>query len=673
MQKGFLMKKRTIYLLVILALGIIISSISIVQVVNGSDKFAGSTPTQNDPPTADSQQGSVLDPTDHAGKPTPTECDHILSGKWISSDSKHYRRCTVKGCDFVTEAEDCYGGTATCSSQAICTVCQAPYGEIAEHIWSDSFEYSEKSGHAHICLFEDCLKHSDIIPHTPGNEATESSPQICTDCGFVITPTLDHTHVLTHVDAVSPSCTAKGNIEYYICGGCSSIFEDKDARNEIEDISSVQIAARGHNLSDATCTSARKCKNCDYTDGKALGHSPRSEYSTDKNAHWHICSVCNEKLDHEKHRSSGEATETTAEICTVCKYVIKAALGHTHKYSTEIKYDSENHWRECSCKSKKDIGAHLDDNNDEKCDICSYPMPKSDTSPAPKPPETTTDPSDKTPQEGDRLEGILKPAQITLLRPVASGVLTKSNASAIIDYSNFKDGYVMIKFVVEIDVRLKVQIQGPTTTYTYDIKPFEWTVFPLSDGNGKYSFKVLKNLSGTRYVTVLSLSSVDVELEDEFAPFLRPNQYVNYENAINTMNKGAELVGSKTDTLEKVEAIYTYVVKTLKYDYNKAATVQSGYLPDLDQVLAEKKGICFDYAALMAGMLRSQGIACKLIVGYADEGYHAWINVWTSDKGWVDGVILFDGIEWKLMDPTFVSVGGNSAMNGVVYTAKYVY
>ena len=288
-------------------------------------------------------------------------------------------------------------------------------------------------------------------------------------------------------------------------------------------------------------------------------------------------------------------------------------------------------------------------------------------------PETTTIPSDTALQEGDKLEDILKPAQITLLKPVASGVLTKSNSSAIIDYSNYKDGYVMIKFVVDIDVRLKVQIQGPTTTYTDNIEPLEWTVFPLSDGNGKYSFKVLKIISGTRYVTVLSLASVDIQLEDEFAPFLRPNQYVNYENAVNTMNKGAELVGSKTDTLEKVEAIYTYVIKTLKYDYDKAATVESGYLPDLDQVLADKKGICFDYASLMAGMLRSQGIACKLIVGYADEGYHAWINVWTSDKGWVDGVIFFDGTEWKLMDPTFVSVGGNSAMNGVVYTAKYVY
>ncbi len=34
----------------------------------------------------------------------------------------------------------------------------------------------------------------------------------------------------------------------------------------------------------------------------------------------------------------------------------------------------------------------------------------------------------------------------------------------------------------------------------------------------------------------------------------------------------------------------------------------AGYLPDVDSILQEKKGICFDYAALMATMLQSQNI-----------------------------------------------------------------
>jgi transglutaminase-like putative cysteine protease len=122
-----------------------------------------------------------------------------------------------------------------------------------------------------------------------------------------------------------------------------------------------------------------------------------------------------------------------------------------------------------------------------------------------------------------------------------------------------------------------------------------------------------------------------------------------------------------------VEAIFNFVVSNLTYDYEKAASVQSGYLPDLDRVLLEKKGICFDYAALMTGMLRSTGVACKLVVGYADSQYHAWISVWTPEGGWIDGVIFFDGEKWQRMDPTFAAAGGSDAMKNVVYTSKYVY
>ena len=89
------------------------------------------------------------------------------------------------------------------------------------------------------------------------------------------------------------------------------------------------------------------------------------------------------------------------------------------------------------------------------------------------------------------------------------------------------------------------------------------------------------------------------------------------------------------------------------------------------QVLETKKGICFDYAALMTGMLRSQNVPCKLVVGYANKSYHAWISVWSADKGWINGAIFFDGSDWKLMDPTFASTGGGSSK--VVYTWKYVY
>ena len=81
----------------------------------------------------------------------------------------------------------------------------------------------------------------------------------------------------------------------------------------------------------------------------------------------------------------------------------------------------------------------------------------------------------------------------------------------------------------------------------------------------------------------------------------------------------------------------------------------------------------------MTGMLRSQGVPTKLVVGYAGSVYHAWINVWSAEEGWIDGVIFFDGTSWKRMDPTFASSGNSSSDimdyigNGANYVAKYFY
>ena len=228
------------------------------------------------------------------------------------------------------------------------------------------------------------------------------------------------------------------------------------------------------------------------------------------------------------------------------------------------------------------------------------------------------------------------PAVSSMLVPVASGTLVAQNNQAQIDYSNTADGYVMVRYTASTTKRLKVQVKGPTTTYTYNITPGDaWTTFPLSDGNGIYQVVVYENISGSKYATVLS-QSISVSLKDEFAPFLRPNQYVDYEHADKTVAKAKELTAGKTEALDKVAAVYDFVIQNITYDKQLAATVQSGYLPVLDSVLEKKTGICFDYAALMTGMLRSQGAPCKLVVGYAGTAYHAWISVWSEKDGWMD-------------------------------------
>ena len=275
------------------------------------------------------------------------------------------------------------------------------------------------------------------------------------------------------------------------------------------------------------------------------------------------------------------------------------------------------------------------------------------------------------------------PAMFNIRTPRAPGTRASKNAKAEIDHSNAEQGYVMIRFVAPTTKRLKVRVTGPSgIKYDYDLKPNNvYEVYPLSDGNGRYTVGVFEQVEGTRYATANSVS-FNVTLENEFAPFLHPNQYVNFSQNSTTVAKAAELIGNANDLTAKISAVYNFVISNLTYDREFAAEVgrgmHTGYVPDVDAVLKNGKGICFDYAALMAAMLRSQGIPTKLIVGYAGTAYHAWIDVYSEEEGWINSVIFFDGTEWKLMDPTFASSGGEAATmrligDGKTYRAVYQY
>ena len=269
------------------------------------------------------------------------------------------------------------------------------------------------------------------------------------------------------------------------------------------------------------------------------------------------------------------------------------------------------------------------------------------------------------------------PAMFTVLMPSAPGTAVSKNAKAEIDYSNAKDGYVMIKFLQVTSVRLAVRITGPdSVSYTYNLRgDGQYEVFPLANGNGRYTVGVFEHVQGTTFATANS-ASFDVALTDEFAPFLRPNQIVNFSSSSKVVAKAAELVKDIDDLTEKIAVVYNFVVKNISYDRELAQSVQTGYIPDIDAVLEKGKGICFDYSAVMAAMLRSQMVPTRLVMGYAGTTYHAWIDVYSEETGWINSVIFFDGDNWVLMDPTFASGSQNAGSfigDGKNYSVKHLF
>lgn len=246
----------------------------------------------------------------------------------------------------------------------------------------------------------------------------------------------------------------------------------------------------------------------------------------------------------------------------------------------------------------------------------------------------------------------LRDATPVCLVPQADGITTASNDVAVIDYSHMSDGYVCANYTGTCP-KVKLRITGPdTVVYTYDLHGGGYETFPLSSGDGYYDVTIYENISGTNYATCL-YADLEVQITDAFSPFLYPNQYVNFTADSKVVAKGQELAEGASSDLEVITRVYDYITQNITYDYDKASDPPTGYTADVDSILTSGTGICLDYAAVMASMLRSQRIPTRLEVGYAQDAYHAWISVYTADTGWLNGIIEFDGNVWTLVDPTF--------------------
>lgn len=243
----------------------------------------------------------------------------------------------------------------------------------------------------------------------------------------------------------------------------------------------------------------------------------------------------------------------------------------------------------------------------------------------------------------------------------APGTLVETfSDGSTLDYSNTANGYVMIKYAgPHSNVRVQITAPGGSKP-TYPIFSRDWEALPLTNGNGVYTVSLLANDGGTSY-TVVGRFDVNVALSYSTVAFYRPNIFCNYGGGTSCVSYAAELTRGCDTEMAKIEAIYNYVVGNFRYDYGKASSVaSSAYVPNLNSVWASKSGICFDYASVMAAMLRTQKLPTKVCVGYVNGStYHAWISVYVSGTGWVNGIIQFNGNTWKLMDPTFASTGGN--------------
>ena len=221
-------------------------------------------------------------------------CEADIDDGYRYNETAHWYVC--KNSDLCTvkfNYQNHLGGNATCTNKAICEACGIEYGDPLGHNMQ-YFDYVPETcttdGHLPYYYCDRCDKYF-------GRE-TDS---LDTELNVFIIPATGHD--MTKVDAVPASCEADGNIEYYECGYCGKLFTDADGKNEITAADTVIAAA---------------------------GHRYLTSWTFDSDSHWHKCEVCGSADTIEPHVSSGEATETAAETCTICGYEIAPMLGHIH-------------------------------------------------------------------------------------------------------------------------------------------------------------------------------------------------------------------------------------------------------------------------------------------------------------------------------------------------------
>ncbi len=249
----------------------------------------------------------------------------------------------------------------------------------------------------------------------------------------------------------------------------------------------------------------------------------------------------------------------------------------------------------------------------------------------------------------------------------------QKNGDVQIDVSAVSQGYIAVS--AESEKRLKVQVLCGEQKYNYDLhNDGTPEVFPLQCEDGMYTVRVMENMQGNQYAEKASVKQ-QVTLQDEFQPFLRPNQYVNYRESSDCVQKVRELAGECHTDTDLVRAVYGYLCDTVKYDHDKAENVEKGYLPSPDETLHTGKGICFDYAALSAAMLRSMGVPTKLVTGYVGDLYHAWNIIYLKEHGWITMEIKASAEQWQRIDVTFAASGTDAAFltDDGNYIVRYIY
>lgn len=131
-------------------------------------------------------------------------------------------------------------------------------------------------------------------------------------------------------------------------------------------------------------------------------------------------------------------------------------------------------------------------------------------------------------------------------------------ASPVLDTSTACEGYFTVRYEGDRHGKMKVAVtkDGQTDYYTY--QPGEEWAYALTQGDGDYTIRLYKNLSGTKYRSVAK-ATVAVELEDPLAPYLASTGEITFSQEDQVGQMAQALCQGLKDDGDKALALYRYV------------------------------------------------------------------------------------------------------------------
>ena len=181
-------------------------------------------------------------------------------GAWTpnyASNGTHTRRC--KRCN-AEETGSCSGGYATCDTLGMCNTCGGSY--YGGHAWG---EWSSAGNGTHTRSCTNYCREVDTAKCT-GGKATCTTKAVCEVCDTEYGEKDPNNHDLVHFRAKAPTCTEIGWDAYEACSRCDyTTYVELPAQHDLE-----HHAAKAPTCTEPGWNAYDTCKNCDYNTYQVL-------------------------------------------------------------------------------------------------------------------------------------------------------------------------------------------------------------------------------------------------------------------------------------------------------------------------------------------------------------------------------------------------------------------